>query len=110
MTFDEYQKKALTTLLSTGDEFKDLAHFVSGLTAESGEVAGKLQKIIRDKEGEVSEQDKVEIAKELGDVLWYLSVLTHHIGFSFDDLAKQNIEKIKYRQKNNLIKGSGDNR
>lgn len=66
MTLDEYQKKALTTASSTGDEFKDLMHWILGLTGEAGEVAEKLKKIIRDKEGVVSKLDRDDLVKELG--------------------------------------------
>jgi NTP pyrophosphatase (non-canonical NTP hydrolase) len=55
MTFDDYQKQALTTVLSTGDEFKDMLHWVLGINGEAGEVAEKMKKIIRDKAGVVSE-------------------------------------------------------
>ena len=110
MTFDDYTKQALSTLVSTGDEFKDLMHFVSGLTAETGEVAGKFQKIIRDKNGVLSDEDKIEIAKELGDVLWYLTVLADAVGAPISSVADKNIAKLQSRQQRNLISGSGDNR
>jgi NTP pyrophosphatase (non-canonical NTP hydrolase) len=110
VTFDDYQKQALTTVLSTGDEFKDLLHWVLGLNGEAGEVAEKLKKIIRDKNGEISEADKQELAKELGDVLWYLAVFAHDLGVSFDEVAATNIQKLADRKQRNMLGGSGDNR
>jgi len=110
MTFDEYQQQALTTVLSTGDKFKDLLHWVLGINGESGEVAEKLKKIIRDKDGVVSEEDKQELAKELGDVLWYLAVFAQDLGVSLDDIAAQNLAKLKSRKDRGVLGGSGDNR
>ncbi len=110
MTFDEYEKAALSTVLSTGDSFKDLLHWVLGITGEAGEVAEKLKKIIRDKDSQVSEQDKQEMAKEIGDVLWYLAVFAHDLGVPLDKIAKQNLDKLASRQKRGVLGGSGDNR
>src|SRR5438309_4892833 len=95
MTFEEYQKQALTTVLSTGDEFKDLLHWVLGLTGEAGEVAEKMKKIIRDKDSVVSEEDKLEMAKELGDVLWYLAVFANDLGVPLSEIAQTNLNKLK---------------
>ena len=110
MKFDEYQKKALTTVLSTGDSFKDLMHFVLGLSGESGEIAEKVKKVIRDKDGQLSEDDNKELAKELGDVLWYLAVFADELGISLDDIAKANLEKLQNRKQRGVLGGSGDNR
>jgi NTP pyrophosphatase (non-canonical NTP hydrolase) len=110
MTFDDYQKQALTTALKSDDEFKDMMHWVLGLNGEAGEVAEKLKKIIRDKNGEISETDKQELAKELGDVLWYLAVFAHDLGMSFDEIAATNLQKLADRQNRNMLRGSGDNR
>lgn len=110
MTFEEYQKQALSTVLSTGDEFKDLLHFVLGLSGETGEVAEKFKKIIRDKNGIISEEDKLELTKELGDVLWYIAVFSDALGVSLDTVVNQNVEKLNSRQLRGSLDGSGDNR
>jgi NTP pyrophosphatase (non-canonical NTP hydrolase) len=110
MNFDDYQKQALTTSKLTGDELKDIMHWVLGITGESGEIAEKVKKIIRDKNGEFNAQDKTEIAKEIGDVLWYLATLAHQLGVSFDYIAKQNLDKLRSRKERGVIGGSGDNR
>lgn len=110
MNFDEYQQQALTTASSTGDEFKDIMHWILGVTGESGEIAEKVKKIIRDKNGIISTEDKVELKKELGDVLWYLAVLSHELGLSFEEIAEANLEKLKSRKSRGVIGGSGDNR
>src|SRR5579884_3363447 len=97
MTFDEYQKQALTTVISQSDAFKDTLHWVLGINGEAGEVAEKIKKIIRDKNSQISPADKQELAKELGDVLWYLAVFAHDLGFSFDDIAASNLKKLQSR-------------
>ncbi|HVV25621.1 MAG TPA: nucleoside triphosphate pyrophosphohydrolase family protein [Candidatus Saccharimonadales bacterium] len=110
MKLDEYQKKALTTVLSSDDEFKDLLHWVLGINGESGEIAEKVKKIIRDKNGQVSAEDKQELAKEIGDVLWYLAVFADHLGVSMDAIAQQNLDKLQSRKQRGVLGGSGDNR
>lgn len=110
MTFDEYQKQALTTVLSSNDELKDIMHWVLGITGESGEIAEKVKKIIRDKDGVFSPEDKIEIAKEIGDVLWYLAVLAEQLGVTFESVAQNNLEKLQSRQQRGKLSGSGDNR
>src|SRR5271168_3331670 len=98
MTFEEYQKRALTTVISSGDLFKDSLHWVLGINGEAGEVAEKVKKIIRDKDGKMTNQDKQELAKEVGDVLWYLAVFAHDLGFSLDGIAQANLDKLKSRK------------
>lgn len=110
LNFDEYQKKALTTASTTGDEFKDIMHWALGVNGEAGEIAEKLKKIIRDKKGNISEDDKAELSKEIGDVLWYLAVLAEHLGMSFEEIAEANLAKLQSRKKRGVIGGSGDNR
>jgi NTP pyrophosphatase (non-canonical NTP hydrolase) len=110
MNFDDYQKQALVTAKSTGNELQDLAHWVLGVTGEAGEIAEKVKKIIRDQDGYVADEAKTELAKEIGDVLWYLAVLADHLGVNFNDIAESNIAKLRDRQARGVIKGSGDNR
>lgn len=110
MNFNDYQQQALTTMMKSDDEFKDLMHWVLGLNGEAGEVAEKLKKIIRDKNGKISDEDRRELAKELGDVLWYLAVFAHDLGVSFDEVAATNLQKLADRKTRNMLQGSGDNR
>lgn len=110
MTFDEYQKRALTTVISKGDDFKDTLHWVLGINGEAGEVAEKVKKIIRDKDGKMSKQDRLELSKEIGDVLWYLAVFAHDLGFALDGIAEQNLTKLQSRKARGVLGGDGDNR
>jgi NTP pyrophosphatase (non-canonical NTP hydrolase) len=110
MTLNDYQKKALTTVIASDSEFRDLLHWVLGINGEAGEIAEKVKKIIRDKGGEVTDQDKTEMAKEVGDVLWYLAVFAHHLGIPLETIAQQNLDKLQSRKARGVLQGSGDNR
>lgn len=110
MTLEEYEKQALTTVIKTDSEFRDLLHWVLGINGEAGEIAEKVKKIIRDKNAVVSEADKQELAKEVGDVLWYLAVFAHHLGVPLETIAQQNLDKLQSRKKRGVLQGSGDNR
>jgi NTP pyrophosphatase (non-canonical NTP hydrolase) len=110
MNFNDYQKQALTTVISSGSEFNDLLHWVLGVNGEAGEVAEKVKKIIRDKGGKVSEEDRQQLGHELGDVLWYLAVFAHHLGLDFETIAQQNLDKLQSRKQRGVIQGSGDKR
>lgn len=81
-----------------------------GLTGEAGEVADKIKKVFRDCHGDFSEKNREEIAKELGDVLWYTAMLAYKLGYSLEDIANINIQKLKDRRERNVINGNGDNR
>lgn len=109
MTFEEYQKLSRKTAVYPR-KGKNFIYPTLGLTGESGEVAEKVKKVIRDKKGLIDKETKSEIAKELGDVLWYVSQLTSELGFSLDEIAKSNINKLYSRMKRGRLKGSGDNR
>ena len=79
-----------------------------GLLAESGEVAGIFQKLLRgDFDADVA---ATKLHKELGDVLWHVAAIAHDNGWHLDDIANANIEKLTSRQMRNVIAGSGDDR
>lgn len=107
LTFGEYQGVAKTTALPTA---MDLNYLIPGLVAEAGEVAGKYAKIIRDKNGDISAEDRLELLKEVGDVLWFLALIAEHEGETLDRLAQENLEKLLSRKNRGVLGGSGDNR
>ncbi len=115
MTFKDYQKIAITTELMERNAQLNAADpaFVAkllGLVGEAGEVAEKFKKIIRDHGGIVTNEDKQEIAKELGDVLWYVSALSDYLGISLEEVASLNLKKVLGRKARGKSHGSGDNR
>lgn len=107
MTFDDYQKKALTTAIDEGSE---LEQRVLGLVGESGEIADKIKKWYRDDGGDLSKLDKQSIAAELGDTLWYIATLADFLGYKLSEIADYNVKKLADRQNRNMLGGSGDNR
>lgn len=113
MTFDDYQKQAITTDAYGGKgDVTSLAFInkVLGLAGESGEVIEKVKKLHRNNDGNISEEDRQELLKEVGDVLWYLSAITHYLGGSLDDVAQSNLDKLFDRKTRGVIKSQGDNR
>ena len=109
MNFTDYQNKARATA-----KYPIIGHGVIyptlGLTNEAGEVAGKIKKIFRDKEGLISEADRQAIKAELGDVLWYIAQVATELDLSLEDIAEYNIAKLLDRIERGKIKGDGDNR
>ena len=109
MDFKEYQKKSRKTAIYP-NAGKNFVYPVLGLTGESGEVADKIKKVIRDKSGIINRETKEELKKELGDVLWYLSQLASELKIPLSDVAEKNIEKIYDRMTRGKLGGNGDNR
>ncbi len=109
MTFDEYQKLSRETAIYP-DKGKNFVYPTLGLIGEAGEVAEKIKKILRDKNRTINKETKKELAKELGDVLWYLSQLITELNLSLDKVASLNIDKLSSRKERDILHGSGDNR
>ena len=87
-----------------------LAYPALGLAGEAGEVAEHAKKAIRDDGGEVSDERRAAMAKELGDVLWYVAQLATELDLTLDEIADQNLEKLLSRQRRGVLSGSGDDR
>lgn len=110
MTFDQYQEDSKRfAKFPTDDERVRILYLATGLNGEAGEVADKIKKIVRDK-GCVTLGDRAPMAKEIGDVLWYLSQLASEFQLDLSRIARENIEKLESRMARNKISGSGDNR
>ncbi len=109
MDFNDYQKETAKTAiypqLNPSWIYPSL-----GLAGETGEVMEKLKKILRDSNSEDINKRISELKKELGDILWYLSQLSSELGFSLQEIAQENIEKLQSRKERGLLHGEGDNR
>ncbi len=81
-----------------------------GLVNEAGEVAGKIKKIFRDKQGQISDEDREALKQELGDVLWYLTQICTELNLTLEEVAEANITKLFSRLERGKIRGEGDNR
>ena len=113
MNIDEYQEKAKKyDFFDVTDDFNQISFLekVLGLAGEAGETADKIKKIIRDKGGKTEIEDKKEIAKELGDVLWYVANIARYMNISMSEVAQMNLDKLESRWERNKLHGEGDNR
>ncbi len=108
MEFSEYQQLARRTAQYPRDAW--LAYPALGLAGEAGEVAEHAKKAIRDDEGNVSEARREAMAKELGDVLWYVAQIATELELDLDQIARGNLDKLLSRQQRGVLSGSGDDR
>ena len=104
----EYQRRSRRTAEYPREAW--LSYPALGLCGEAGEVAEHVKKAIRDDAGRVSEARRAAVAKELGDVLWYLSQLASELGLELDAIAAENLEKLLSRQRRGVLSGAGDDR
>jgi NTP pyrophosphatase (non-canonical NTP hydrolase) len=104
----EYQKLSRRTAEYPREAW--LSYPALGLAGEAGEVAEHAKKAIRDDAGAVSDERRAAMAKELGDVLWYVSQLASELELDLDQIATENLEKLLSRQRRGVLSGSGDDR
>ena len=105
MNFNDYQKRAIKTAIYPTDY--RMVYPALGLAGESGEVCEKVKKHLR---GDDSPNLRKDIEKELGDVLWYVANLASDLGLDLDDIATKNIDKLRDRQRRDVLQGDGDDR
>lgn len=108
MQLNDYQEQASKTAIYP-KQFS-IMYPSLGLAAEAGEVANKVKKIYRDKDGVLDEASKQAIASECGDVLWYIACLSKDLGVPLSTIAEENLRKLEDRMSRGVISGSGDNR
>ena len=93
MTINEYQKLAMTTLNPALSEKDVLINGVMGLCGESGEAIDIVKKWL----AQGHELDREKLAKELGDICWYLAETATALGLSLEDIMAANLEKLRKR-------------
>ena len=93
MTINEYQKLAMTTLNPDLSKKDVLINGVMGLCGESGEAIDIVKKWL----AQGHELDKEKLAKELGDICWYIAVTATALDLSLEDIMAANIEKLRKR-------------
>ncbi|MEI6031521.1 MAG: nucleoside triphosphate pyrophosphohydrolase family protein [Synechococcaceae cyanobacterium ELA739] len=81
-----------------------------GLCGEAGEVADKVKKVLRDRDGLFDAAIRDDLRLELGDVLWYVAQLASELDLDLEDIAEANLAKLASRAARNVIGGSGDRR
>ncbi|AER26139.1 MazG-like nucleotide pyrophosphohydrolase [Mycobacterium phage Skinny] len=113
-TFSSYQTATGTTAIYPGaadpESIMGLSYAAMGLANEAGEVLGKVKKIIRDNDGVITAEHRENIAKELGDTLWYLAQVATQIDYPLSLIAQENLDKLADRAERGVLQGSGDNR
>lgn len=109
MDVNDYQQAALRTA-APRTKHNELFHLLLGLVGETGEIAEKAKKIVRDHESDFSQWDIEDLKKELGDSLWYIAVIADYFDVTLEEVARLNIAKLADRQRRGVISGSGDGR
>lgn len=108
MHINDYQDWTISTAIypesGTGSNL-ELYYLSLGLASEAGEVAGKVKKIIRDRQ-----YNPGAIMSELSDVLWYVARLADSLGLTMEDLATLNHGKLTKRKEAGTLSGNGDTR
>ncbi len=127
MNLDTYQQRARTTAIYPS-EIQDLlekdhyplggptqmllrlGYVGLGLTGEAGEFTNKIKKLMRDNQGHLDDESRVALARELGDVLWYVGQAAYEIGYRLEEIATMNLDTLESRKERDKIGGEGDNR
>jgi NTP pyrophosphatase (non-canonical NTP hydrolase) len=109
MNFDEYQTEARKTAVypRLGSNY---VYPAFGLAGEAGEIMEKLKKLQRDHGDVLTDEYRLKIASEIGDLEWYIANLCEELGLRLDDVIQMNIKKLADRKIRNVLKGDGDNR
>ena len=105
MKLNEYQDAAKQTAIYPRNENFAITYTALGLASEAGEVAGKVKKMLRD-----AVFSRAECMKELGDVLWYVAAMAGDLGYTLEEVAEANLNKLNSRKERDQLRGSGDDR
>jgi NTP pyrophosphatase (non-canonical NTP hydrolase) len=106
MNINEYQKLAMRTINPKLDKRDMLINSVMGLCGESGEAIDIVKKWF----AHGHELDKEHLAKELGDIAWYLAEAATALDLNLEDIFQANIEKLKKRYPEGFEKEKSINR
>lgn len=132
MTFNDFQAKCAEFDIVGGPAHGKLWYYGLKLCGEAGELAEKIGKLFRDgvkgesvlcaaleysadevavmRPSDLPWSFRLAVAKELGDVLWYITRLAYWFGFTLEEIASLNVEKLESRKARGVLGGSGDNR
>ncbi|WP_267418878.1 nucleoside triphosphate pyrophosphohydrolase family protein [Bacillus sp. GC_Bacil_1] len=114
---DQYQEAALRTWNTNNDFGGRVLNAALGLTEEAGEVADVVKKAIFHGHGfdpahcpGEEEGNTHKIALELGDILYYISIMSHEMGYTLEDIAQMNISKLATRYTDGFSREASQNR
>ena len=109
MSFADYQQRSRATAVYPGAG-ENLLYPTLGLCGEAGEGAEKVKKMLRDDDGVLTAERREALAKELGDVLWYVAQVATEAELDLQEVADANLRKLLSRQERGVLQGSGDER
>lgn len=109
MNINSYQGQTLNTAMypeAGQNTERELNYLIHGLTGEAGELSNKFKKLIRSQAVilsqnmtvELSNDQRLSLLDELGDVLWYMARMARVLGCSMEELAAMNYKKLMARQ------------
>lgn len=120
LTLNEYQQRAMTTCM---DSCSNFSYMFLNLVGEVGELASKVAKHIRKDKAEIvdnhlcngadetlSESDLIDMRRECGDIAWQLAGLCRVMGWTLEEVCRENLAKLADRKERHVIDGFGDNR
>lgn len=106
--FDKYQQ-FVNDMKIYPEQYK-IVYPALGLAGEAGEIAEKVKKVLRDNDGEWTDDKRAAVLDELGDPLFYIAALADDLGFSLREVMENNVSKLTSRKSRGVLQGSGDNR
>ena len=125
MELNKYQEQAMKTCMPSSNNF---SYMMLNLVGEVGEFASKVAKAIRKDIAYIGgtaeehqfdsnlylpsdfDEQREELMKEAGDIMWQVAGLCSVMGWSLEDVCQQNLDKLASRQERGKIDGNGDNR
>lgn len=114
MTFNDYQALITKTAQYPGRDQGWLIYPALGLAGEAGEVTEKVKKLLRNSSkqyaDDLSVAERLALVNEAADVLWYVTALVTTLGYSLEEAAQINADKLLSRLERGVVKSEGDNR
>ena len=113
MELNVYQRQAMTTRMRSCENF---SYMLLNLVGEVGEFASKVAKQIRKEEASINGNElwtpteTESLMLEAGDILWQLAGLCDVFGWSLEQVAQANLDKLASRKERGVIDGNGDYR
>lgn len=122
MNVNEYERRTRQTAIypgagDDGDKVFEieggtlaLMYTALGLAGEAGEITNKIKKVLRDDGMVLTEEKKMQLSGELGDLAWYFVRLCDELGLAPSTVLQENLEKLFDRKDRGVLGGEGDNR
>lgn len=121
MTLNEYQRRAMTTCMDSCGNF---SYMFLNLVGEVGELASKVAKHIRKEKAVIdgnyliteyganvlTEEEITDMRREVGDAAWQLAGLCSVMGWTLEEVCRENLAKLADRKERGVIDSSGDSR